>query len=102
SVVAYYGVEHFAKKSFSVHSTEMEAARAVRLEENDTALDGRPIPVVVQPLIVAWGTPEGKDYQKRKIWSKAVVWVSSKDTLSPAASLQRTLLEYLTSDHKTR
>ena len=79
----------------------MEAARAVRLEENDAALDGRPIPVVVQPLITARGTPKGKDYQKRKIWSKAVVWVSSKNNASPEASLQK-LVKYVTGGGRMR
>jgi hypothetical protein len=55
-----------------------EASRVVRLDEYDTALDGRPIQVVVQPMIAAFGTPNGKEYQKRKIWAKAVVWISNK------------------------
>jgi hypothetical protein len=88
SVISIYGLRHFSEKAFSVSSAEMEAARAVRLEESDSGLDGRPIPVVVQPLIVAYGTPEGKDYEKRKIWSKAVVWVSSKNKSPPTAPTQ--------------
>jgi hypothetical protein len=78
SFVVSSGLKYFSELVFLVNSDEMEAARAVKLEERDTGLDGRPIPVVVQPLIVAFGTPEVKDYQKRKIWSKAVAWVSNR------------------------
>ena len=95
SEVVCYGLRSFSEQPFSVGSGEMRAARAVRLEENDPALDGRPIPVVVQPLIVAFGTPEGEGYQKRKIWSKAVVWVSSKNKPPPMATPQKGWSKYV-------
>jgi hypothetical protein len=95
SHVVYHGLNYFSKLSFSVNSDEMQAARVVRLEENDARLDGRPIPIVVQPLIVAFGTPDGKDYQKRKIWSKAVVWVSNKNHVPPAAPPSRGILSMM-------
>lgn len=71
-------LECFKNTPFQVSSPELEAAQAMRLDDNDTSLDGRPIPLVVQPLIEGFGSPEGKDYAKRKVWSKAVVWVSSQ------------------------
>lgn len=51
----------------------MEIARAVGIETGDAKLDGRPIPVLVQPLILGCGTHDGKDYDKHRTWSRAVV-----------------------------
>jgi hypothetical protein len=78
SDVRFGELPYFSKRPFALRSDEMRVARAVRLGDYDTSLDGRPIQVVVQPLITAYGTPDGRKYQRRRIWSKAVVWVSSK------------------------
>ena len=78
SVISCHGIDHFQTVAFGVESAETDVARVVPLEEHDSSLDGRPIPLVVQPMIVGHGTAEGKSYSQRKVWSKAVVWVSSK------------------------
>ncbi|KPI45756.1 uncharacterized protein AB675_251 [Cyphellophora attinorum] len=63
---------------FKHSSPDMEAARVVGLEKGDRSLDGRPIMVVLQPLIQGFGDQNGHDYDKHRIWSKAVVWVSNR------------------------
>lgn len=75
--VTYRTLRTLQNRPFMSSSLEMAAADAVKLEENDKSLDGRPVVVVLQPLIEGHGTPDGKEYNKRKIWSKAKVWVSS-------------------------
>lgn len=79
----------YGNTPFALASEEMQAARVVRLDEYDTALDGRPIQVVVQPMIAAFGTPDGKEYQKKKIWAKAGVWISNKDRPDPVMIMRR-------------
>lgn len=91
--VKYQTLKQLECRSFSVTAEDMEAARAVRLDENDTALDGRPIQAVVQPLIEGYGTPEGKEYDKRKIWSRAVVWISNKNRPEPQPVIRRKSLK---------
>lgn len=76
-------LEAFADQVYTQADKHMEIAQAVGIEDGDTRLDGRPIPVVVQPLILGFGTHDGKDYEKCKIWSRAVVWVSKDE--EPAA-----------------
>jgi hypothetical protein len=63
--IEYYHIEEYDNASFVLASEEMQAARVMRLAEYDTALNGRPIQVVVQPMIAAFGTPDGKEYQKK-------------------------------------
>lgn len=81
NIVYYLG--EYGNILFAPVSEENQASRVVRLDEYDTALDGWPIQVVVQPMIAAFGTPDGKDYQKKKIWAKAGVWISNKDRPAP-------------------
>src|SRR5438034_3228757 len=67
SDVCFEELPYFSTRPFSFGSDEMQAARAVRLDDYDTSLDGRPVQVVVQPLITAHGTADGREYQRRKI-----------------------------------
>jgi len=69
---------YFRHKKFRVHSQEMAAAHIVQLEPGDTRLDGRPISIVVQPLIVALRKADDKKPEKWKIWAKGVVWLSNR------------------------
>lgn len=83
SEVNCYYLEDFANHRFHQADEQTEIARAVGIDDGDKSLDGRPVPVVVQPLILGFGTHDGKDYNNFKVWSKAVVWVS-KDQGSAA------------------
>ncbi|KAI9736756.1 MAG: hypothetical protein M1834_000960 [Cirrosporium novae-zelandiae] len=70
-----HGLYTLGCKNFQSTSPLMQAHAAHLLDENDTRLDGKPIQMVVQPAILAWGTEAGKDYDQYKVWAKAVVWV---------------------------
>ena len=87
--VEYSGLWRLRDRRFMLAAPDMIAADAVKLDENDKSLDGRPIAVVLQPLIEGYGTPDGKEYNKRRIWSKAKVWVSSGSTEGCARGKQR-------------
>ncbi|EXJ65389.1 hypothetical protein A1O7_01730 [Cladophialophora yegresii CBS 114405] len=82
--VQYFCLNSFERDVYKVSDERMELARAVGVEEGDVSLDGRPIPCVVQPLILGYGTSDGKNYDRKRVWSKAVVWVS-KDGKSEAS-----------------
>lgn len=74
--VYYHSLHKLKGELFRETRPDLEAAQALRLEKGDRRLDGRPVVVVLQPLILAAGTQDGKNYNKSRIWSKAVVWVS--------------------------
>ena len=75
--IGSFGGRELLKKPFEVYSREIEAHASHKLEEGDRELDGKPIQLVVEPAIVAWGNEYGEGYDQYKVWTKAVVWVSS-------------------------
>jgi hypothetical protein len=50
----------------------------VRYDDHEDQLKGKPITLIVHPLIEAFGTNEGKDYDNGRIWACAEVWLDSK------------------------
>lgn len=78
SNVKYYGLKQLEDRVYAVADEEIDLARAVGVEEGDTGLDGRPIPVVVQPLVLGYGSHDGREYDRSRIWSRAIVWVNKE------------------------
>jgi len=76
--IKFEELAYFRHKEFGVHSQQMAAAHIVQLEPGDTRLDGRPISIVLQPLIVALRKADDKKPEKWKIWAKGVVWLSNR------------------------
>ena len=73
------GLDYFADKPFQVRSAEMVAAKITQLQEGSIRLDGRRIPLVIQPMIASYVKIEGKNARRRIIWAKGVVWVSNRE-----------------------
>lgn len=63
---------------FRIGAPEYEPHNLLRLETDDnmldTRMDGKPIQFVIQPALVSSVT---QSQDRHKIWSKAIVWVSS-------------------------
>ncbi|KAF1995079.1 hypothetical protein P154DRAFT_581215 [Amniculicola lignicola CBS 123094] len=76
--IQYHGLGHLEDNTrFSVGSKDLVAARILQLEDGDTRLDGRPIPLVLRPKIDA--SPRlGSGGKERVVWAKGVVWVSNR------------------------
>lgn len=72
------------KEPFSIDSDDCEAHAAHKLEEDDKSKDGMLIQMVVEPGILAYGNEQGESYEVSKVWSKAVVWLSSGGSSSKA------------------
>lgn len=49
------------------------------LSEDGDALNGRAAVLLFQPAVVTWGNADGGDYESKKIWRKAVVWLRSSN-----------------------
>lgn len=69
--IACYGQQHLHE--FNSSSPFMTAHRLQHLDEDDTRLDGRKILMCIQPAVLAFGNEDGEDYDKSKVWAKAVV-----------------------------
>lgn len=88
--VKYFCLNAFEDRVYKASDKEMELAQAVGLGDGDSSLDGRPIPCVVQPLIVGYGTHDGKEYgSKGRVWSPAVVWVSKAGRPIPSKQVSK-------------
>ncbi|KAF2462661.1 uncharacterized protein BDR25DRAFT_386277 [Lindgomyces ingoldianus] len=77
--IEFHGLDHFGGEvRFRVCSNEMSGAQVLSLEDGSTRLDGRPIPLVIQPKIDASRKTGCNHAGKRTIWAKGVVWVSNQ------------------------
>jgi hypothetical protein len=64
--------------AFDADSEYLKPHTLVRYDEHEDHLKGRPITLIVHPLLLARGTDEGKDYGSKRIWASAEVWLDSK------------------------
>lgn len=58
-------------KDFIPHSS-------VKFEEFEDQLKGRPITLIVHPLLQLYGTDDAKDYDRVSTWAPAEVWLDSR------------------------
>jgi hypothetical protein len=64
--------------AFDADSTAFDPDPLVRHDDHKDQLKGRPITLLVHPLLLACGTDEAKDYDQQRVWAKGVVWLNSK------------------------
>ncbi|PMD45821.1 hypothetical protein L207DRAFT_419762 [Hyaloscypha variabilis F] len=62
---------HPDRKDFIPHSS-------VKFEEFEDQLKGRPITLIVHPLLQLYGTDDAKDYDRGSTWAPAEVWLDSR------------------------
>lgn len=67
-------------RGFEAENLYFDPDALVRHDEHDDGLKGRPIMMVVHPLLLVYGTDEAKDYDKERVWIKGVVWLDSTKT----------------------
>jgi hypothetical protein len=64
--------------TFNAESEYLKPHSLVRYEDHDDQLKGRPIMLIVHPLLEVFGTNEGKEYDSSRVWAAAEVWLDSK------------------------
>lgn len=64
---------------FDSRSEYLQADRlnSIALDKHPEALDGVQIAIVVNPAVVAIGTPDGAEPDLRRVWKKATVLIDS-------------------------
>lgn len=70
-----YDLQHLP---FNVDDIRLVPHPTVRYEEHEDQLEGKPITVIVHPLLEVYGTDEAEDYDKGRVWACAEVWLESK------------------------
>ena len=73
TVIASHGLQRLHE--FDSSSLLMTAHRLHHLDEDDNRLDGRKILLCTQPAVLASGNENGENYDKSKVWAKAIVLV---------------------------
>jgi hypothetical protein len=48
------------------------------VDDMQDQLNGRPIVVMVHPVLQVYGTDQGEDYHMARVWAKGVVCLDSK------------------------
>ncbi len=64
--------------TFDADSKHLVPHTLVRYDDHEDQLRNKPITVIVHPLLQVYGTDEAKDYDKRRVWAPAEVWLDSK------------------------
>jgi hypothetical protein len=67
-----------AELTFDADSEAFKPHSLVRYDEHEDQLKGKPAKLMVHPLLRAFGTDDGKDYNYERIWASAEVWLDSK------------------------
>jgi hypothetical protein len=71
-------LRELGRPNFDADNEYLTPHSLVRYDDHEDQLKGKPITLIVHPLIQAFGTNEGKDYGSGRIWACAEVWLDSK------------------------
>jgi hypothetical protein len=72
---------------FDSESRCLDPDSLVRYDDHEDELRGRPITMIVHPILVVYGTDEAKEYDNVRVWTKGVVWLDSRMTKEPSEKL---------------
>lgn len=61
--------------SKEIDELELHIYHTRDIEENEQALEGKPIILFVHPIVLARGTYEGTDYDQAYVWKRGMVWL---------------------------
>ncbi|KAK0103677.1 hypothetical protein ONS95_005687 [Cadophora gregata] len=76
--VRCYGLREMGEPTFSVNNPETQPHSLLRYDNHEDLLEGRPITVVVHPLIKVYGTGAAEQYDCDRVWMRAEVWLDSR------------------------
>jgi hypothetical protein len=64
--------------TFDIGDPRLKPHTLVHPDDHDDKLKGRQVTLIVHPLLQVYGTDEGKDYDKERVWVPAEVWFNTK------------------------
>jgi hypothetical protein len=71
-------LQDLKRYTFDADNEYLTPHSLVRYDDYEDQLKGQPITLIVHPLLLAFGTDEGKDDESERIWASAEVWLDSK------------------------
>ncbi|KAG4442615.1 hypothetical protein IFR05_001871 [Cadophora sp. M221] len=78
TMIRSYGLKEMGAPTFSIDNQQTEPHSLLRYDDHEDQLEGRPITVIVHPLIKVYGTGAAEDYDSERVWARAEVWLDSK------------------------
>jgi len=78
TVMRCCGLQELNHPVFDVNDPRLVPHTLVQPDEHEDQLKGRPITVMVHPLLEAYGTDDAEDYDTGRVWARAEVWLDSK------------------------
>ena len=79
------GLDELARPTFNIDDPRLVPHTLVRYDEHGDQLRGKPITVIVHPLLEVYGTDEAENYGDARVWAPAEVWLDSKPSQVPEA-----------------
>lgn len=73
-----YTLRDMDSLGFNPESEDFDPDNLVKYDDHEDQLKGKPVSVLVHPLLCVAGTDEGNDYDRERVWAKGVVWLDSK------------------------
>ena len=77
TAMAVYTLHDMGHPVYDPESRELIPHNLVKYEDNEDQLKDRPISIFVHPLLRAYGTNDGKNYDQGRVWAPAEVWFDS-------------------------
>ena len=73
-----YTLKHLGPLAFNPESKDLIPHSSVKFDQFEDLLEGRPISLIVHPLLQLYGTNDAKDYDRGSVWAPAEVWLDSR------------------------
>lgn len=73
-----YTLRHLHQQTFHPESKNLIPHSSVKFDQFEDQLEGRPISLIVHPLLELYGTNDAKNYDQGSVWAPAEVWLDSR------------------------
>ncbi|KAH6672242.1 hypothetical protein B0J14DRAFT_701332 [Halenospora varia] len=80
TAMKFSGLHELEHPAFDIDDPRLAPHTLVQYDEHEDQLRGRPITVVVHPLLEVYGTDEAENYGDARVWVPAEVWLDSKQS----------------------
>jgi hypothetical protein len=71
-------LRHLHEPTFHPESKILIPHSSVKYDQFEDQLEGRPISLIVHPLLQLYGTNDAKNYDQGSVWAPAEVWLDSR------------------------
>jgi hypothetical protein len=78
TVMRCYTLQDLKNPTFDVDSQDFVPHTLVHPDEHEDQLKGKPITLIVHPLLRVYGTDEAKNYDRGRVWAPAEVWFDTR------------------------